>query len=101
MRKQVQFDLDNDLGDMQPLPAYLISFLGDATDEWTNASIHLPPSAMSSLRSSSNGDSQHHAIPLGGAWPKTGTAVSSKPLAAGQARTRYSESPDLMASPID
>ena len=45
MKKQVWFDLSNNLGDMLPLPADLVRFWGSATDEWSNVPA---PTAMSS-----------------------------------------------------
>ena len=48
-RKQICFNLTDDLGDALPLPADLVSFLGDAADEWINSSHPPAPSAMRSL----------------------------------------------------
>ena len=59
------------------------------------------PSATSSLRPPSDGDSQCCDTPMGGTWPNTSTTPSSKPTAASQARTRHSASLDPVASPID
>ena len=100
-RKQVCFNLTEDLGDTLPSPADLAHFLGDDTDEWMYGLCPPALSAMSSPRPPSNGDNQCHGTPMGGSWPKTSTAASSKLTAASWARSRCLVSPDLMASPID
>ena len=87
MRKQVQFELGDDLGDSLPLPADLASFLGGATDELPNTPHPPAPSTRSSMRPSSSGDNRCCNTPTGEAQPKTGTAASRKSMAASQAAT--------------
>ena len=85
-RKQVWLNLANDLGDTPSLCADLASFLGGTTDEWINASHPPAPSATSSWRPPCDGGDQHHATPMGGAQPKTGTAQSSCQSSQGQVK---------------
>ena len=62
---------------------------------------HLPPSATSSPQPPNNGSDQHHANPMGGAWLKTHTALSSNPMASGQAASRHKSTPDLTKHPME
>ena len=70
-RKQVHFDLTDDLGDTLPLPANLACFLGDATNEQFNVPCPPAPSTISSPWPPSNSSDQHCANPTGGAQLKT------------------------------
>ena len=100
-KKQVCFDLTKDLGDTLPLLAGLAHSLGGTTDEWIDAPCPPASSTMNSPWPPSPSSDQHHDTPTGGAQPKTSTTVSSKPMAASQARTRHSASLDMMGKPID
>ena len=86
------------------LPPNKASFLGwreDATDKWIDAQC-LPASlAMSSLRPLRGDSNQWHATTAGGAWPKTSTTPSTKPVAAGQARPKHSITLDPVECPVD
>ena len=87
MRKQVQFDLGDNLRDMVLLLADLASFLGSATDKRATVSA---PTSMSS---------QCHDTSAHGAQPKTSTTASRKLMAASWALASCSTSPDPMGSP--
>ena len=54
---------------------------------------------MNSPQPPSNSSDQHCANPMGGAWPKPGTAPSGKPTTASQARPRCRSTPDPIEHP--
>ena len=85
-KKQVCFNLTEDLGDTPPLSNDLVPFLGDPTDEWNEAPCPPAPLVTSSLGQPCNDDGQCHDTPMGGAQPKTHTTPLGQPTAANQAR---------------
>ena len=72
-KKQVHFNLTEDLADITPLPADLACFLGDPNDEQTDGSCPPIPLVTSSMLWPHNGDGQYHDTHIGGAQLKTYT----------------------------
>ena len=66
-KKQVHFNLTEDLGGTLPLPDDLAHFLEDPTGEWTDAAHPPSPLTTSSPRQPHDSDGQCHDTPMGGA----------------------------------
>ena len=78
-RKQVRFDMDEELGKDPTLPPDLALFLVEGmAAEWDDAPSSSTPVPMDSPWSAPSENPQSHTTYMGGAWPK----VTAKPSAA-------------------
>ena len=84
VKKQVRFNLDDDLGDDPLLPTHLATFLeGNAGNEQDNAPSPSPPLIVDPPQPPCDEGHQCHPTCSGGAQPK----FTAKPMAAVQAKS--------------